>query len=94
MYLIHLLLVSHMMGDYVLQIDFLAHTKGQNWWHLFAHCITYTLPFAVLIGFDWRIIVLLITHFVIDTAKARFNLISYLQDQILHLIVLVIYFMR
>lgn len=28
------LVVCHLIGDYCLQSDFIAKTKGQNWYHL------------------------------------------------------------
>lgn len=94
MRLIYLLIASHMIGDYVLQIDYIAKTKGKNWWHLFSHCITYTLPFALLVGIDWRIGWLLASHFVIDALKARWNKINYAQDQLAHILAFVVYFIK
>ena len=88
---VYMLLALHMLGDYVLQNDFLAKTKGENWWHLLAHCTTYTLPFALVYGIDWRIAFLLATHFLIDALKARYGKIDYLQDQALHMLVLSVY---
>ena len=85
------LLACHFIGDYVLQIDFLAKTKGENWWHLIAHCVLYSVPFAVAFGIDWRIALIVITHIVIDALKARYKKINYLTDQMLHLIILWIY---
>ena len=40
-----LLVFCHLVGDYVLQNDFIAKTKGSNWYHLFVHCALYCLPF-------------------------------------------------
>lgn len=88
---IYQLLLAHMIGDYVLQIDFIAKTKGQNRWHMLAHCITYTAPFFMLFGFDWRLAVLLGTHIIVDEAKARYGKINYVTDQILHMITMGIY---
>lgn len=79
------LAACHMIGDYVLQTDYLAKTKGDNWWHLIAHCVTYTVPFALAFGMDWRIIALMATHFVIDAWKARWRLIGYVHDQTSHI---------
>ena len=76
------------MGDYVLQTDFLAKTKGENWWHLIAHCFLYTAPFALVFGIEWWLIVLLVSHIIIDALKARWKKLSYLNDQIFHLFVL------
>ena len=90
---IYYILMAHMLGDYVLQTDFLAKTKGKNWWHMIAHCITYTLPFAILISPDWRVGFLFATHIVIDTLKARLNKIDYWEDQFLHMGCLLVYFL-
>ena len=78
-------IACHMLGDYVLQNDFLAKTKGENWWHLLAHCVLYTVPFAVVFGIDWRIAIMLVSHVMVDAAKARFHTIGYMQDQVTHL---------
>ena len=87
---IHLIL-CHLVGDYVLQCDFIAKTKGSNLYHLFVHCALYCLPFVLLYGIDWKIGVLFVSHIIIDVLKARFNKISYIIDQILHYIVLFIF---
>ena len=87
---IHLML-CHLVGDYVLQCDFIAKTKGSNLYHLFVHCALYCLPFVLLYGIDWKIGVLFASHIIIDVLKARFNKISYIIDQILHYIVLFIF---
>ena len=77
----------HLVGDYVLQIDFIAKTKGENWYHLFVHCLLYILPFRVVYGVDWRLAVLLVTHIIVDALKARYKKITYTQDQIVHYII-------
>ena len=87
---IHLIL-CHLVGDYVLQCDFIAKTKGSNLYHLFVHCALYCLPFILLYGIDWKIGILFASHIIIDVLKARFNKISYIIDQILHYIVLFIF---
>lgn len=86
------LIFCHLMGDYVLQIDMLAKSKGENWYHLIVHCILYILPFYVVFGFKWQLIVLLLTHIIIDSLKARYKKINYITDQILHYIITLIYF--
>ena len=79
------------MGDYVLQTDFLAKTKGDNVWHLFAHSVLYSLPFMIAFGFDWKVPLIIGTHIIIDALKSRYKVINYVTDQVLHLIVFVIY---
>lgn len=78
------LVFCHLIGDYVLQIDFIAKTKGENWYHLLVHCLLYILPFRIVYGVDWRLIPLLITHIVIDVLKARYKKLTYAQDQTAH----------
>lgn len=84
---LYILLMCHMLGDYVFQTDFLALSKGKNWWHLLAHCVTYTVPFAVAFGVDQRILILFASHMLIDAMKARWNAIGYVADQVTHLLV-------
>ena len=88
---VFILLASHFIGDYVLQTDFLAKTKGDNIWHLFIHSVLYSLPFMIAFGFNWKVQFIIGTHIVIDALKARYKVINYVADQVLHLMVLVIY---
>lgn len=78
------LVLCHFIGDYFLQDDYLASNKGKDWYLLFAHCMLYCVPFAFLYGYDYRLLVLLVTHFYIDAMKARYKKIDILVDQILH----------
>ncbi len=79
-----LLVICHLIGDYVLQSDFIAKTKGENWYHLFVHSALYVVPFYIAFGFGWELGFLVCSHFLIDTMKARHNKIGYAGDQILH----------
>lgn len=81
---IFILVLCHLVGDYVLQIDFIAQTKGKNIYHLLVHCLLYCLPFYIVFGFVWQLIPTLILHIVIDLLKAKFKLIPYWLDQVLH----------
>jgi len=86
------LIVCHLLGDYFLQVDYIAKTKGENWYHLLVHCFLYVLPFYWLFGLNWQMVVILVSHFVIDVLKARYKKISYITDQILHYAMLMVYF--
>ena len=86
------LILCHFVGDYVLQNDFIAKTKGSNWWHLIAHCFLYSLPFYLAFGFCWQIGVIIGTHIIVDALKARWNKIGYVTDQIAHLTTMLVYF--
>lgn len=89
--ILYKLLACHFMGDYVLQLDYIAQTKDKNLWHMVAHCILYTVPFALTFGIDWRLAVILISHFIIDSAKARWRVIGYAVDQAGHLLICGVY---
>lgn len=89
-----LLVICHMLGDYFLQADFIASTKGKNWYHLIVHCMLYIVPFIVVFGMDWRIYVLLVSHIITDPLKARYHKLTYLQDQIFHYLIMLIYVIK
>ncbi|UEL47576.1 DUF3307 domain-containing protein [Terrisporobacter hibernicus] len=90
-YKIIILVMCHLIGDYVLQNDFIASTKGSNRYHMLVHSILYCIPFSVVFGIDIRLLIMFIGHFIIDTSKARYNYINYTQDQIYHYLYLIIY---
>lgn len=86
------IIFCHLLGDYPLQQDFIAKTKGENWYHLFVHCALYCVPFAVVYGIDYKLLALFVSHLIIDALKARYKMISYWVDQVLHYgIALVLY---
>lgn len=81
----YILLTCHFLGDYVLQTNFIAKTKSVNQYHMIVHCFLYSIPFAFYFGMDWRLIVILITHFIIDMLKSKYSKIDYVTDQLCHL---------
>lgn len=88
-----IIILCHLVGDYVLQVDFIAKTKGTNWYHLFVHCALYVLPFYIVFGLTWQLGFLFVAHMIIDPLKARYNKINYVTDQILHYVVALVYFL-
>lgn len=78
------ILVCHFIGDYFLQNDFIAKTKGDNVYHLLVHCVLYLVPFYFVSCNTWQLTVLFMSHIVIDALKATWHKISYAQDQLLH----------
>ena len=81
------LVMCHLVGDYVLQGQFIAETKGKNSYHMFIHCTLYCLPFMVILS-GWQLVLLYCSHVIIDLSKAKYNKITYEQDQCLHYLVL------
>ena len=92
-HLIIILIMCHLFGDYVLQSNFIAQTKGDNIYHLIVHCALYTLPFLIIFGFVWQTLIIFIMHLFVDPLKAQFNKITYLEDQVIHYVTLFIYFL-
>lgn len=91
MNLIVLLIIAHYVGDYVLQSEYLATSKGSEWCSLIAHSVLYSVPFYFLFGCNCYLFwYLASTHFVIDSLKARYGKITLPQDQMLHAVVLAI----
>lgn len=87
-----ILVMCHLIGDYVLQTRFIAESKDKYIYHLFVHCALYTLPFLIVFGFTWHACVIFITHMIIDPLKAKYHKLSYLEDQVLHYLICLIYF--
>jgi hypothetical protein len=82
---------TYIDSDYVTQIDYIAHSKGNNWYHLFVHCGLYTLPFYVAFGLSWHLAVIFAVHFIVDMLKARYEKINYLTDQVFHYLTSLVY---
>lgn len=84
-------LMCHMIGDYVLQIDYIAKTKGKMWYHMFVHCVLYCVPFAVVFGMTWQLGFIFVAHLIVDPLKARWNKTNYFVDQCAHLACVIVY---
>ena len=81
------IIFCHLIGDYTLQQDFIAKTKGSNWYHMLVHCALYCVPFAVVYGIDIKLLLLFVSHFIVDNCKARYKVIGYILDQVSHYII-------
>ena len=71
-----ILIWLHLFGDYHLQDDFQAQNKGKNDFILFVHSALWTGLICIglfIVGLFawWKIIMLLMGHFIIDRWKAR-----------------------
>ena len=97
----NLMLVAHLIGDYLLQFDFIARWKARSILGVIAHggiVTVVSLVCAALVDPSWWRYALLIgaSHTVIDVARARliraknptWDLILYLLDQIVHVTII------
>lgn len=58
--------LAHMVGDYLLQSDWMAQEKTRRWWPAIAHAVTYGLPFLFVTQSPAALLVIVGTHAVID----------------------------
>lgn len=65
-------LILHLLGDYVLQSDWMAQRKTKCSFAAFCHALVYSVPF-LLIASENACCVIFLTHFLID----RFRLARY-----------------
>ena len=67
-------LLAHLVGDYLLQSDWMATEKTKKWWPAWAHAFVYGLPFLLVTQSPAALAVIVGTHAVID----RYRLVRYL----------------
>lgn len=60
------IIVCHLVGDYLLQSDWMALHKTRRWWPAIAHGLTYGLPYLVLTRNPWALLLIVGSHIVID----------------------------
>ena len=58
--------IAHMVGDYLIQSDWMAQEKTKRWWPAVAHAVTYGLPFLFVTQSPLALAVIVGTHAVID----------------------------
>lgn len=58
--------LAHMVGDYLIQSDWMAQEKTKRWWPAIAHAVTYGLPFLLVTQSLLALLVIVGTHAVID----------------------------
>lgn len=72
-----LMIFAHFIGDYVLKTEWLAETKGKEWYNMLVHCVLYTGSVGWVLmkgtyGFPYvGMIMLFVSHWIIDTWKYR-----------------------
>ena len=42
------IIAAHLLGDYIIQNDWMAKGKKGGWWPLTVHIVTYMIPFVFL----------------------------------------------
>lgn len=58
--------LAHMVGDYLIQSDWMAQEKTKRWWPAIAHGVSYGLPFLLVTQSPLALLAIVGTHAVID----------------------------
>lgn len=89
--LLVLLIAVHFIADFPFQGDWLGTQKGKSWELMIYHCLIYAGTFVLFTPITLKYILLLfVSHLIIDPLKARYKIIKHIwQDQLLHMAVLV-----
>jgi hypothetical protein len=67
------IVLTHLVGDYLLQSHWMATEKTRHWWPAIAHGVTYTLPYLFITQSAPAVAMICCTHIVID----RYRLVRY-----------------
>ena len=59
-------IAAHLVGDYILQSNWMATEKTKSSVAAAAHAASYTVPFALITSNIYALMIISITHFVID----------------------------
>jgi hypothetical protein len=99
--MVYVLILAHLLGDYVFQFDFIARWKTRSLWGVVAHggIVTLTSVVCVLaVHAAWWPYALVVgaTHTLLDVVRARFvrttqpriELAWFVLDQLLHLVII------
>ena len=60
------LLLAHLVGDYILQTDWMATQKKWSSYVCMVHALTYTIPFVFCGFLWWQLLLVVLQHFFQD----------------------------
>jgi hypothetical protein len=75
------IIVAHLVGDYIVQSEWMASEKTKRWWPAIVHGVTYTLPFLFITQSWSALLVIAGTHIVIDHYRLARH-VSWLKNQV------------
>jgi len=78
-------LILHLIGDYWLQTEYQMLNKKKSSWVCLRHVVTYSLPFF-LIGSWQAVLVIAVTHFIIDRIPGIVEVMIYTKNMFGHLV--------
>jgi len=60
------IILAHLVGDYLIQSQWMADEKVKRWWPAIVHGVTYTVPYLFVTQSFWALLIICVTHIVID----------------------------
>ena len=69
------IVLAHLVGDYLLQSDWMANEKTKRWWPAIAHALTYGLPYLIVTRSAPALAAIVVTHAVIDHYRLARHLV-------------------
>ena len=85
-----LVIFCHFTGDYLFQTDYMAKNKGEDCWVMIAHCFCYALPFLICFGNRWQLVLIIMSHAIIDWGKCN-GWYGIFYDQYFHIVIAMTY---
>lgn len=67
-------LYAHLIGDYLIQNDWMAMNKKKSDWHCLVHAVTYMIPFLWCGMAVWQLFAVAAQHYVVD----RYQIVPWL----------------
>ena len=97
-----LIILGHIIGDFYVQTDNIAEKKKISIKYMLLHCLVYSIILGIVFFIITKmiietigiIIIVLLTHFVIDIFKRKFDrknryeYMNFIADQVAHIIIL------
>ena len=74
------IILAHLVGDYIIQSDWMANEKTKRWWPAIAHGLTYTIPYVFVTQSLIALAVIGGTHIIIDRYRLARHL-SWFKNQ-------------
>lgn len=68
-------LLAHLVGDYLIQSDWMAREKLKRWWPAVVHGVTYGLTFLFVTQSPAALALIVVTHIVIDRYRLARHLV-------------------
>lgn len=70
-------LIAHLIGDYLLQNDWMAMNKKTSDWACFVHVVLYMIPFLFCGFVWWQLLLIAVQHYALDRTNFVVNFMKW-----------------